>query len=184
MLSPPSASFSVAKDRTGFSRTVDFPWGLPPEFLSPADFEKVQHGNRIFQAALKIINWLHTRRIPWVLENPATSKCWLLPGLKKLEASSRCVAFFTDFCQFGAAWRRSTKFLSGNLDAQDVERVCRLCSGQGCCSRTQRAHFQLTGSNHQGIPWVQLAQQFPRSLCKHLAFALTAPTHYLPTSSL
>ena len=184
MLSPPSASFSVAKDRTGFSRTVDFPWGLPPEFLSPADFEKVQHGNRIFQAALKIINWLHTRRIPWVLENPATSKCWLLPELKKLEASSRCVAFFTDFCQFGAAWRRSTKFLSGNLDAQDVERVCRLCSGQGCCSRTQRAHFQLTGSNHQGIPWVQLAQQFPRSLCKHLAFALTAPTHYLPTSSL
>jgi len=182
MLAPPYSSFSTARDRTCVIRNEQYPWGLPEHLLPPADQQQVQNGNACFRAAIQIIKWLNALRIPWMLENPASSKCWLLPQLQKVEASSCCTVVFTDFCQFGTLWKKRTKFLCGNLDSQDVARIGRLCQGKGICSRTQKKHFQLSGSNHQGVPWTRVAQLYPAQLCKQLAFALTAPTHYSPTT--
>ena len=86
-------------------------------------------------------------------------------------------AVFTDFCQYGCRWRKRTKLLCGNLDAQDVARLEKLCTGRGLCSRTHLPHLQLTGSNHQGIPWTRIAQPYPTGLCRDLAFTLTSPSH-------
>ena len=177
MLAPPYSSFSTARDRTCVIRNEQYPWGLPEHLLPPADQQQVQNGNACFRAAIQIIKWLNA-----LLENPASSKCWLLPQLQKFEASSCCTVVFTDFCQFGTLWKKRTKFLCGNLDSQDVARIGRLCQGKGICSRTQKKHFQLSGSNHQGVPWTRVAQLYPAQLCKQLAFALTAPTHYSPTT--
>ena len=182
MLAPPYSSFSTARDRTCVIRNEQYPWGLPEHLLPPADQQQVQNGNACFRAAIQIIKWLNALRIPWMLENPASSKCWLLPQLQKVEASSCCTVVFTDFCQFGTLWKKRTEFLCGNLDSQDVARIGRLCQGKGICSRTQKKHFQLSGSNHQGVPWTRVAQLYPAQLCKQLAFALTAPTHYSPTT--
>ena len=180
MLAPPCGTFSVARDRTTVIRSKDFPWGLPADLLSPKDYVKVQTGNSCFQAALRIIHWLDQHRIPWILENPATSKCWYLPPLQKLEQSPHVVCVLTDFCQYGCAWRKRTKLMCGNLDSQDVHRLQRLCTGRGLCSRTSKRHFQLTGSNRQGIPWTRVAQPYPQGLNKDLAFSLTSPSHYNP----
>ena len=64
--------------------------------------------------------------------------------------------------------------------------VCRPTSapestGRGLCSFSGKQHFQLTGSNRQGIPWTSMAQPYPAGLCRDLAFALTSPFHYQPT---
>lgn len=180
MLAPPRSSFSVARDRTAVIRTPQFPWGLPREQLSEKDQERVQQGNRCFRAALRIIQWLDSCGVPWILENPSTSKCWLLPPLKRLASASHVRTVLTDFCQYGCAWRKRTKLLIGNLDAQDVCRLEKLCTGRGLCSRTHKPHFHLTGSNHLGIPWTLVAQPYPSGLCRDLAFALTSPSHYSP----
>lgn len=179
MLAPPCSSFSVARDRTAVLRTKEFPWGLPKHMLSPLDQLQVDAGNRCFRSAIRIIHWLDTQSIPWILENPATSKCWFLPPLQKLEHSPHVMPVITDFCQYDTCWRKRTKLLRGNLDCQDVDRLHRVCTGRGLCSRTQKPHFQLTGSNHQGIPWTTMAQSYPKGLCRDLAFFLTCPTHYL-----
>ena len=180
MLAPPFSSFSVARDRTAAIRTRQFPWGLPDDQLLDTDRTKIQQGNQCFKAAIRIISWLDTHHIPWILENPATSKCWYLPPLQKLESSPHVVAVFTDFCQYGCRWRKRTKLLCGNLDTQDLHRLQRLCTGQELCSQTHKPHFRLTGSNHQGIPWTHIAQPYPTGLCRDLAFALTSPAHYNP----
>ena len=182
MLAPPCSSFSVARDRTAVIRSRMYPWGLPACQLSEKDQERVALGNQCFKAALKIISWLDAFRIPWILENPATSKCWFLPPLQKLASCPHVCTVITDFCQYGCPWRKRTKLLCGNLDTQDVARLSRLCTGRGICSKSLKQHFHLTGSNHQGVPWTRIAQPYPTGLCKDIAFALTSPTHYNPPS--
>ena len=178
MLAPPCSSFSIARDRTSVIRTKLFPWGLPREQLSEADWVRVQTGNRCFKAALKIISWLDQHGIPWIFENPFTSKCWYLPPLQKLATAAHVQTVVVDFCFYQTLWRKRTQLLRGNLDSQDVARLRHLCTGRGLCSFSCKPHFQLTGSNHQGTPWTRIAQPYPRGLCRDLAFSLTSPTHY------
>ena len=135
-------------------------------------------GNRCSKSAIKITHWLDSYGIPWILENRA--KCWYLPPLKQLANAKHVRAVFTDCCQYGCRWRKRSNLLCGNLDAQDVARLEKLWTGRGLCSRTHLPHFQLTGSNHQGIPWTRIAQPYPTGLCRDLAFTLTSPSHYTP----
>ena len=43
------------------------------------------------------------------------------------------------------------------------------CKGRGWCSRTGRAHLELTGKALNGQFWTLIAQPYPRPLCKKLA---------------
>ena len=178
MLAPPCSSFSIARDRTAVIRNKLYPWGLPKAFLSEADCVRVQTGNKCFKAALSIIRLLDQHSVPWILENPHTSKCWNLPPLKKLANSSHVQTVIVDFCYYKTPWRKRTQLLCGNLDSEDVARLRHVCAGRGLCGFSNKPHFQLTGSNHQGIPWTKVAQPYPAGLCCDLAFALTSPTHY------
>lgn len=171
MLAPPCSSFSQARDRTMVIRDRGHPWGL--EGLPAHEQEKVKIGNACFRAAVKVIRWLDRYKIPWILENPSTSKCWYLPPIVSLEKANHTFSFVTDFCQFGTRWRKRTKFLVGNLCEDDIARCRRLCQGPpGICSRTHKHHLQLTGSASNGIPWTRIAQPYPKQLCHHLAHAL------------
>ena len=178
ILAPPDSSFSAARDRHSVLRTQQYPWGLPNHLLSSADQLRVENGNKCFAAALKIISWLDQHHIPWILENPSSSKCWYLPDLQQLMHAPHCVTVLTDSCQFGTKWRKRSRLLCGHLDSQDVARLERLCAGRGLCSQTGSKHFQLTGSNHQGIPWTRIAEPYAKGLCQQLAFVLTCTTHY------
>ena len=72
MLAPPCSSFSQARDRTMVVRDRLHPWGL--DDLPLHEREKVEVGNACFRATFKIIKWLDKHHIPWILENPSTSK--------------------------------------------------------------------------------------------------------------
>eukprot|EP00959_Pyramimonas_sp_CCMP1952_P048120 1004492-Pyramimonas_sp.AAC.1 len=50
--------------------------------------------------------------IPATLENPARSRIWICPAMQRLQKSSKINFTVTDFCMWGAQWRKSTGFLS------------------------------------------------------------------------
>ena len=101
MLAPPCGSSSVARDRTAVMRTKSFPWGLPPYLLSDTDCEKVAVGNRCFRAAIDLIRTFNRFNIPWILENPHSSKCWNIPFLQSVVEHAALETFVVDFCQYG-----------------------------------------------------------------------------------
>lgn len=179
MFAPPCSSFSRARDRTRVIRTKDYPFGLPG--LPEHERLKVLTGNKCFASAVQIIKELNKYGIPWILENPHSSKCWYLPALIKMASLDNVHIRVTDFCCHGTRWRKRTQFLVGNVDLLDSQRLQVLCSGtSGLCSRTQRKHFQLTGSGPKGIPWTRIAQPYPRRLCHHLAHVLLASKLLIP----
>lgn len=144
MLAPPCSSFSPARDRTRVIRTKSFPYGLFG--LPPHEQEKVDLGNKCFRSAFRIIRELDKFSIPWILENPHSSKCWYLPELIRLLSLEHVHTRVTDFCCHGTRWRKRTRFLIGNVAENDSLRLQTLCTGKhGICGRTKRKHFQLTG---------------------------------------
>ena len=180
MMAPPCTSFSVARDRTKVIRSRVYPWGLPADQLTPAESEKVQEGNRCFEAAFELIQHFNKHRIPWILENPASSKCWFLDPIQQLLSHPSCNLITLDFCQFGTPWKKPTSLLCYNVDPQDLQRLQRRCRGSsGICSKTQKLHWQLSGT-YQGQNWTKIAQPYPVPLCRQLAFVLTAHSHYNP----
>ena len=174
MLAPPCCSFSIARDRTMVIRTRAQPWGLPN--LPEHEQQKVEYGNECLKAALRFIKCAHQLGLPWVLENPFTSRMWWTPELQALINDDRTELIQNDFCQFGTRWRKRTWFLAGNLDVCDLQRLRKQCCGTGgVCSRTKRPHLVLTGSSPSGVPWTRIAQPYPRKLCSILAWILTEP---------
>ena len=173
MLAPPCSSFSPARDRTMVVRNRQYPWGLPE--LPDHELLKVRIGNQCFESALRIIKWLDSKKLPWILENPHCSKAWYLPPLQRLQKAKHTHVVVTDFCCYGTRWRKRTRLLCGNMEDADLMRLHRLCRGPpGICEHTGRPHFHLTGSNRHGTPWTRVAQPYPSKLCHHLAYALTA----------
>lgn len=180
MLAPPCTTFSIARDRTKVIRSRDYPWGLPGSLLTDVERQKVEEGNRCFEAAFQIIYHLNKHRVPWLLENPASSKCWHLPPVLDLINGHGCCWVTLDFCQYGTVWKKPTSFLAGQLDLQDLGRLQQRCRGtDGFCSRTLKKHWQLTGT-YKGVNLTKLAQPYPTTLCKQIAYVLTSPSHYNP----
>ena len=180
MMAPPCTSFSIARDRTKVIRSRTHPWGIPADQLTPSELEKVQAGNACFEAAFELIFQFNKHNVPWILENPASSKCWFLDPIRQLLEDPRCTLITLDFCVFGTPWKKPTSLLCFNLDSQDLQRLQRRCRGtSGICSRTQKPHWQLSGS-FRGQNWTKIAQPYPRQLCRHIAYVLTAHSHYNP----
>ena len=180
MFAPPCASFSPARDRTMVVRDRDFPWGVPG--LPPHEAFKVEIGNKCFKSSLKIIRALDRKGIPWVLENPHSSKCWRLAPLVKLLASSHVHCRVVDFCMYKTPWRKRTRLVFGNINMADTERFLhRFCSGRGgVCDNSHKKHFHLTGSARDGRPWTLVAQPYPSHLCHDIAYSLTTKYNVIP----
>ncbi len=177
MLAPVCTSFSVARDRTKVIRNKQYPWGILREQLTEKEWQSILLGNRCFRACLRIMRILDQYRIPYILENPASSKAWFLPPVQSHIRQSHVQFITCDFCQFGARWKKPRSFICGHVDPLDLVRLGRRCSGRGCCSRTGRPHVQLTGSHHTGIPMTKFAEPYPTSLCTTLSHILTAHVH-------
>ena len=177
MMAPVCTSFSVARDRTKVIRNKDHPWGLPPHLLTPAEQQKIEDGNRCFLTCVKVAQACIANRVPFILENPWSSKAWRLPPVQKLLQQPGAHLIRADFCQYGTAWKKPTGFLTVGIDMDDLNRLGRTCAGP-VCSRTHRRHVHLTGSHPSGLPMTLVAQPYPPKLCQALAHALTAPWHY------
>ena len=178
ILAPPCSSFSVARDRTLVVRDKSHPWGLPG--LPSHEQAKVEVGNKCVTSALYVIRWLDEQKLPWILENPHSSKMWQLPPLVRLLSALHTEEIILDFCCVGTRWRKRTRFLCGNIDSLDLERLRKQCDGTGICSRTRLPHVQLTGFHRTGMPMTLIAQPYPHALCHALAHALTASRKVVP----
>lgn len=180
MMAPVCTSFSVARDRTKVIRTKRNPWGIHTRLLTAEEQQKVKTGNEVFLTCFDIIEECLHYGIPFILENPYTSKAWNLPPMQYYLQHPRIHFVRSDVCQWGTRWKKPTGFLIGNLDHNDTARlaqaICTNCP-RGLCSRTGKPHFLLSGSNSRGVPYTRIAQAYPTRLSQQLAYILTCPYH-------
>ncbi len=107
-----------------------------------------------------------------VVENPAASRLWAWPPLRKALAAMRADHAVLDMCCFDAAWRKPTR-LSGTLPG--------LWTMAGRCPGHRR-HVRLQGTvEHQGKRlWrTKFAAAYPPRFCRALAATLG---HAAPSS--
>ncbi|CAK0818121.1 unnamed protein product [Prorocentrum cordatum] len=123
---------------SSFSRARDVPPGPPPlrsnsspmglDDLSPADADEVRVGNLLMFFSVAVMRDTMLLGIPATLENPARSRIWICPAMQRLQKSSKINFTVTDFCMWGAQWRKSTGFLSTGLCMDALAEVCVLGS--------------------------------------------------------
>jgi hypothetical protein len=169
-LGTPFTSWSQARRNDGSGpsplRSDTLLRGLPG--LSLKDQARVKTGNCLADFSAHVFEICEKMGIPVCLENPATSRLWLLPRLSKLKAKSSVQFLSTDYCQDGKPWRHRTSLMSSNVDLASCIRVCH--SKKGICSRTGSSHVQL-GGQQSGNFLTFHAQPYPAALCKRVANA-------------
>ena len=178
MIAIACASWSVARNRTNVIRTRSSPWGLsesqdPSKPLSEKDQQRIAEGNLQLRRLLPFLRTLVKHRVPFIIENPASSNIFWVPQLRALLRYNGVHLIEVDQCFFGRPWRKRTKLLVGFLDEQDVDSLSRCrCHGHKTCEFTGRRHVQLTGSNTRGVSMTALAQEFPKKMSRKLCRCL------------
>ena len=56
--------------------------GLPPEMLSERQQQQVKDGNETMFATVRMIREFDKLGLPWMIENPLSSRLWLTPAIK------------------------------------------------------------------------------------------------------
>ncbi len=110
----PCTSFSVERKDDGLGpgplRSNERPMGLAG--LNKRDQQKVIQGNLLLFFSARIIWACLQCRVPFALENPLSSRCWLTPILVLIKDYYMCCQFLhLDFCQFGESWKKPTGIL-------------------------------------------------------------------------
>ena len=166
----PCVSFSVARrgpwgSSWGPLRSRDYPHGIPG--LGPDDLDKIRTGDRCLRAACRLLRAAISCQVPAWFENPVGSLMWsakpFAPLLKTADLAT------LDFCQFGAPWRKRTRWASWNAAALDP--IARRCGGHGgICSRSGTPHVVLQGyDSARKCLRTQAAAAYPPALCSQLA---------------
>ena len=170
-LGTPCTSFSRARESGPPGppplRSNECPWGLP--HLSPKDLAKVKIGNALASFSLSLFHCCRLRGIPCAIENPHTSRLFLLPSFVR-EHVRGVRDFVTDYCQDNQPWRKRTRFRTVHLD---LARAMRRCTGHGICSASGRPHVQLRGT-FNGQFRTLIAEPYPMNLCRRLASCFAA----------
>ena len=165
-LGTPCNSFSRARERGGAGppplRSNAYPRGLP--HLLPHDAEKVRVGNLLCQFSASLFLLCRSLGIPCAMENPATSRLWLMPAIASCRALTNVHNCLTDYCGFGTPWRKRTALMSVHLDLRSC---VRRCTGKGTCSFSCKKHVQLVGQ-HNGQFLTLIAEPYPAGLCRSI----------------
>ena len=164
-------SFSRARDRPNGPprlRSNQHVLGLP-NIASAIDRRKVLIGNILMRASVRIFQTCLECLVPVTLENPASSRLWLCPGVLKLARHRRCNMTTVEFCMFGTPWRKSTSILGGFLELSSLSKF--RCHGakRGICARMGCRHLELSGKAPCGTFWTKIAEPYPKQFGKQLA---------------
>ena len=166
----PCTSWSRARRNDGKGppplRSDEQPWGLPD--LSDKDQARVKKGNNHLLFSLRVFRLCHRMGIPVTIENPSTSRMWLVKQMKRLMALPDVKWLITDYCQDGKPWRKRTGLLSSGVDLSSAVRKCD--SKKGVCSFSGHKHVQLVGQC-KGQFMTLAAQPYPMGLCRRVAIA-------------
>ena len=144
-------------------RSSSEPWGLSD--LTEKEQVSVDISNKLMRFTIDVIKAAIRLGVPVALENPATSIMWCIPELQALyrKGGSEIV---TDFCQWGTAWRKSTKVWYWSVD---LSCTAKRCTGKQVCSRTNQPHETLSGLNPAGQWKTKAAEAYPSRLTNQLA---------------
>jgi len=159
----PCNSFSRARDIPGGPgplRSDEHVMGLPG--LQGKNLTKVLLGNKlaVFSAGLFLL--CAQLGISCTIENPRTSRLWLMPGMLSCIRSTCSSISIVDYCAYGTPWRKRTQLLSCHVS---LARSARPCTGRGICSFSHKPHVQLQGV-HNGKFRTLTAEPYPSSLCR------------------
>ena len=164
----PCTSWSLARRNDGQGppplRSDEQLWGLSG--LSLKDKERVRLGNNLARFSFRIFRFCHQLCIPAAIENPSTSRLWLIRPAQQIQSYPDVHLHVTDYCQDGTPWRKRTKVLTCHIDFSLVPRLC--TSHKGICSHTNKPHVQLCGQQY-GQFLTLLAQPYPKKLCNRIA---------------
>ena len=140
-------------------------WGFSN--LRPHDRTKVALGNELLYTSKFYIDLACHMSIPWVLENPYTSRIWLTPQAQSLQTFGARL-HETHFCCFGAPWRKATGLLEWGFPLlQTCAVTCRPSAGR--CQHSGKRHVTLSGQDESGRWKTHVAQPYPRLLCAKVA---------------
>jgi hypothetical protein len=174
-LGTPCQSFSRARKNDGLGpgplRSDDLPEGLPG--LSKADAAQVRLGNRLLEVSIQIMELAFDHNIPFVLENPLSSRMWLMPSLRRFISKTGARFNQVDYCQYGTDWRKPTGLLHWRTN--NLEHVLKVCQPhRGVCSCSGRLHVRLVGRDATGTFWTLRAQPYPILFCRSIAHHVVA----------
>ena len=165
----PCLSFSRARDcRPGPPplRSNSQPLGLPD--LSEVDQPKVEVGNRPMRFTVRFMTACIFLRVSCCFENPATSRIWLCPPVRRLLRRRHVCSQRVDYCMFGTLWKKPTLFVGAHLSLDSLQPYVCQGSRRGLCSHSQRVHLPLAGQNSQGQGLTKVSKPYPRLLCQLL----------------
>ena len=135
--------------------------------LSAAEHLKVDEGNKLLLATVRLCELCLSFDISWIIENPFSSRIWLTRQLQfflQHGAHLSCA----DFCAYGMPWKKSTGFLVFGWDHfKQLSHVCQPVNGR--CQYTGRKHIILTGKDASGLWMTRRAQPYPLRLCAAIA---------------
>ena len=124
---------------------------------------KTLQGNALLHLITNFVSRLTQMSVPWVIENPWTSRCWLTSHFLSLERQGARL-LQVDYCQYMMPWRRVCSHFHA------IEEALQCCSPlHGRCSATGRKHIVLSGQDSSGAWWSMRAQAYPRRLCRAIA---------------
>lgn len=172
-LGMPCNSFSHARDRRPGPpplRSDEHPMGL--DSLRPSDELKVREGNMFLRFCCQVCHLCILLHIPFILENPATSRAWLCPPLQAVMRKKGVSFVDVDYCAFGTRWRKRTRFLFYGVDLSHLAVYKCQGSKRGVCKFSGLPHLALMGVNEAGQFMTKVAEPYPPQLCVLIARAL------------
>lgn len=171
-LGMPCTTFSVARRHDGIGppplRSDACPMGLSN--LCRRDQQKLNEGNQLLFFTGRILWYCYALRIPFVLENPWSSRCWQTPLLRSFSDLPHITLLELHFCQFNEKWKKPTALMVFGLD---LDHVAKQCAGTNrICSATGKPHVALKGIGPDKRFMTLIAQPYPFQLVEAIADAL------------
>jgi hypothetical protein len=169
----PCTTFSIARQPPLRSKVE--PWGR--SHLSDKDVSILEAANSMLRCFLVFLRVCIRLRIPCVIENPATSRLFWIPQLRRLARHPHFRRFKFDQCAFGAPWRKPTILYTWHLTDSPGFHVC--CKGtQGGCEFSGTPHSQIGGPAGGGSI-AKRSQRYPPKLAATLARQIAASAENL-----
>lgn len=170
------ASYSKGPGWFNSYRTRQNLWG-ELKSLSPKAQAKVLKGNADAQFSLKMLRLILKQPLAVAgMENPAGSVIWHLAEFQSLEREPAVHVSTCHYCQYGARWKKPTKFLF--VRGAKALAPCKRCQPLAArCSRTKMLHLKLGGGRRHpssGRLLTQLATEYPLRLAAQLVDCLGA----------